>query len=1575
MKPKGKKRLSKAFALFMTVLMLMSMMSQVAFADTVQTDGTLIQQEQQLDVEKQNTEGIADPEIQQDQQPDAEEQNTTGTDEGDLQGNNDRKRDEVVKEELQGSDDQNPDEVVKEELQNKMSSKMSSKSLTASKEAEMENVSGTVYMSVSYDGKYIDGCNGSPMAYMPVDMNKLAEIDLNEYDLAEYLYDEDDDGEYEVTALQLVIYAHEKLYGGSWNDVTFTGSPGSSYFAGGVFGFDENLNYYLNGEYPLANAGWGATSDQIVLDGGDYIDLAGFSSWNFYSDSNYGFHFFENEQGSFTHSYVAEEGTAFPVKLVRSYSGMGNGAIVYDESDYTIYYGTAYGRETGSVTTDSSGCAEITFPSDGTWYLWCDGGYGLEFPNDIVSSPAYATVTVTAVEEPEPAPTGKGTVYISASHDEMFLDDVNGDLVAYTAVNLGNLDSIDLNKYGLSDYLYDKDNDGINEITALHLYIYVHENIFGGDWNNDVRVTGSPGSIYFAEGLFGHEDENLRYNYNGAYPANEDGWGTTADQLVLSDGDFLEVAHFTNWMFYADSAYGFHYFVDDSEDVTLTYEAEAGSPLSVKLQLTGGGMGMGDATTYEAGYTIYYGNNIGNAEGSVTTDDNGIASITFSDTGTYYIWCEGGQGIDAAYGEIVSAPASATVTVTAGTVAEPEPAEPIDVYVTLADEGEIVMAKKMISVTDRDKSGDFNVDEVLYAAHETGYSGGAGAGYNTAVNDFGLHITKLWGNESGNYGYWLNDVSCWSLADNVKNGDSLSAFIYQNTDVRDSYSKFGQSNYVALAETYKTLSLQKAGYDASWNAVFSSHKGATLKIYNSDFEELDANLYNVTDNDDGTYSVAVKEIGSYYVAAYDNNTPIVPAICELIVTENSDVEPANEVEKKINAIGEVTIDSEGAIKEARVAYDELTDTQKALVENYNVLEAAEATLIELKSVAAADEAAAAAVDVLIDAIGEVTIHSGESIEAAREAYDKLSEVQKGLVTKYDELVAAENTIAELYKVAASVDHKAIYDITGQYLEELGTPSVGSTGGEWMVIDITRAGGVCPEGYYDNVVKYVKENINDKERLHSSKSTDNSRVILGLTSAGYDVTNVAGHNLLEGLTDMSYVKKQGINGPIWALIAFDSHDYEIPEGGDVSREKLIETILAAQHTDGGWSLSAAVGSPSDPDMTGMAIQALAPYYDKNDEVKTAVDEALGFLSETQHANGGFGSIDGKCTESCAQVIVALTALGINPEEDDRFIKNGMSAVDAMCLFAVEGGGFAHVPNGKLNGMATEQGQYALAAYFRMISGQTSLYDMSDVKITSGSDDSQTGSNDNQGDNNDQRTEAKDDVHKNEGNNNDQVADVKDDDHKNEGKDSQKNNKGKRAITKSASIKLNNSGTEKKATKEELEKGKENHYDKATGVDARDNSNDILPWYIKLNVVKQEATDEQKAAVSEALGGEGEIFILMDIHFTNTKDGSEWQPTKPIKIKMPMVDIGDYEHAVIVHITDKGKIELINGTVDGDMIEFEADSFSLYGIVGTNVSINDLLTVEDDSAVIWPWILISIIALTAIVYLSYRRKREA
>ena len=293
-----------------------------------------------------------------------------------------------------------------------------------------------------------------------------------------------------------------------------------------------------------------------------------------------------------------------------------------------------------------------------------------------------------------------------------------------------------------------------------------------------------------------------------------------------------------------------------------------------------------------------------------------------------------------------------------------------------------------------------------------------------------------------------------------------------------------------------------------------------------------------------------------------------------------------------------------------------------------------------------------------------------------------------------------------------------YISTGEYMEELGTPNVGAVGGEWMVIGLARSGRTVPgvEDYYQKAVEYVQQNIDpDTGRLHKAKSTDNSRMILALTAIGKDVTNVGGYNLLAGLSDLEFVKYQGNNGPIWALLALDSGNYPVPSGGTTTRQALIDEILSVQTSDGGWAIT---GDKADSDMTGMALTALAPYYKKDPTVKQAIDKAIARLSEMQDDDGGFSTTygDGKyiaTSESTAQVLTALSALGIDGDTDSRFVKNGSSVVDALLRYYVKGGGFKHIMDGELDGMATEQAYYALTAYYRFLDGKTNLYDMTDV----------------------------------------------------------------------------------------------------------------------------------------------------------------------------------------------------------------------------------------------------------------------
>lgn len=659
---------------------------------------------------------------------------------------------------------------------------------------------------------------------------------------------------------------------------------------------------------------------------------------------------------------------------------------------------------------------------------------------------------------------------------------------------------------------------------------------------------------------------------------------------------------------------------------------------------------------------------------------------------------------------------------------------------------------------------------------------------------------------------------------------------------------------------------------------------------------------------------------------------------------------------------------------------------------------------------AADEVAAM-IEALPD-VDKLTLDDAAAVGQAQSAYNALSDEAKALISKNlkTKLDAAVAKIAQLQKTNQKEFDK-IYQETGSSQAALASKAgltAGTSGGEWVALGLARSGFISDtlaEQYAQAAYQYVKKK--GSSTISDSKSTENSRMILALTSIGKDPSDVAGYDLLEPLADLDYVKSQGINGPIFALIALDSHTYDIPKAAagktQTTRDALIDTILAAQLSDGGWNVN---GNGADPDMTAMAIQALAPYYNSNAKVKSAVDDALKRLSKMQEVNGGYTSWGTFNAESVAQVIVALTSLGIDPASDGRFIKNGYSTLDALATFYNDKGGFKHSQSDTTssNGLATEQAYYALASWYRLKAGKTSLYDMSDVTTLSKI------------------------IEKTVVNGGDSAKDPK--------KDTLASGSSlaasgtTRSITKKATIKLGKMTEAAKAVQGKLDAvvnanlprnakeytddqikqildaykaynalsvsekkaieatdtwtafteitqnlGSMYHYDEATGIDVRATSAENLPWYIKLVATPKTASEKQKTKVQDALGDNSELFTLYDIHFINTLDNSEWHPSGLIRVKMPMVSIGDYKTPVIVHIADSGKIRLIEGHVDsaGGTIEFEASDFSLYGIAGSDQSIDSLLGAQAARDVM-PWIIAGAIAAAILIAIIVMRKRR-
>lgn len=313
-------------------------------------------------------------------------------------------------------------------------------------------------------------------------------------------------------------------------------------------------------------------------------------------------------------------------------------------------------------------------------------------------------------------------------------------------------------------------------------------------------------------------------------------------------------------------------------------------------------------------------------------------------------------------------------------------------------------------------------------------------------------------------------------------------------------------------------------------------------------------------------------------------------------------------------------------------------------------------------------------------------------------------------------------------------------LTNKFLERAGETSV-----DWYVIGLGRTGKVDDyDAYLAMIKEVVEERYKSEEKLSASKATEWHRISLAILSASGDPTNVGKDqegNPINLIADGTYDRgqttrelgAQGINGWIWGLITLDSLRYKVPDDALETRESIITEILSAQIADGGFVLN-PFEKEADVDITAMAVQALAPYYNSEEtytytqtdtgekvtkKVRNVIDESLQVLSEQQSSSGDYDLMGMKNVESTAQVVVALTSLGIDPLQDERFIKNNHTLIDGMFKYRMSDGGFIHSetydeeneeanPN-ESNSMATEQVLYTLVSLYRFYEGNRSLYD--------------------------------------------------------------------------------------------------------------------------------------------------------------------------------------------------------------------------------------------------------------------------
>lgn len=274
---------------------------------------------------------------------------------------------------------------------------------------------------------------------------------------------------------------------------------------------------------------------------------------------------------------------------------------------------------------------------------------------------------------------------------------------------------------------------------------------------------------------------------------------------------------------------------------------------------------------------------------------------------------------------------------------------------------------------------------------------------------------------------------------------------------------------------------------------------------------------------------------------------------------------------------------------------------------------------------------------------------------------------------------------------------------------------GSSVSDWTALAMARA-GIADDyaGYLARLQAYVERQYAENGGLHAVKATEYHRIALTAAALGGDPAAFGAKpdgTAIDLVAEGTYnwqgeedLGGQGLNGWIFALLTIDAVGAEVPADARYSRQDMLDAIVSAQLPDGGFSLG---GGAMDVDITAMALQALAPYREQYQEV---IDAALNALSAAQTVTGGFESWGAQSSESCAQVILALTALDIDPTADERFQKNQRNVAEALMDFRLSDGGFAHEKDGPLDAMACEQAMQALTAMELRQQGEGRFFDL-------------------------------------------------------------------------------------------------------------------------------------------------------------------------------------------------------------------------------------------------------------------------
>ena len=604
--------------------------------------------------------------------------------------------------------------------------------------------------------------------------------------------------------------------------------------------------------------------------------------------------------------------------------------------------------------------------------------------------------------------------------------------------------------------------------------------------------------------------------------------------------------------------------------------------------------------------------------------------------------------------------------------------EHITAYITISVAGAIpqgrddtLIAQVPVTVTDQNNNGIFDIDDALFALHESYYPGGAALGYTSADSSHGLGITRLWGDISGAYGYWVNNAMAGSLTDEVSPGTSITAFVYVDAvGWSDSYVRFDAFTKTAAVGEAVPLKLEKAGYNESWNMVWSPLPNASVYVIAGD----DGSVVSSTTDSLGEATISFPAMGAYYITASHPTANMVPPVCKIIVTEEGEPPSANDT-----TLSALTLTFLDAPPSNGLPYVGTRGMSVGPAVQSVVLTAT--TSASGATVAATYQAAGHAV---------ADYHLGDSTALGiGENTFKLT-VTNGADTQIHTLVLTRSAAERNIPGEVETVKNGAKTVTGDAPET-----------DW-VLAMNASGLVLTEAQLQTYLAAVLTMVTSFVDQGTGSPAQMAKIALALTALGIDPRQIPDPDGGAAIDLIKFAVAYDVKADLYPVYSapyllslYDLGNYEIPAGAASTRLELIDALLNAKEDWTAWGY----------DGVGMVLPALAPYYKtaapvngidlaKCGEITAAVDEILGLMSAAQTIDGGFGASN---SNTVSTVITGLSAIGVNVHTDDHWRKSGTSLLMNLLSFRTAEDKLGFADSASANILASVQGFQALAVW--------------------------------------------------------------------------------------------------------------------------------------------------------------------------------------------------------------------------------------------------------------------------------------